>query len=192
MTNSVYEEYRRLFNLLRSSIDSVLEVGALPNKNSLLNAPELSEVSNKVGVNLSEYGKYKDVEVLQADARKLPFPSESFDLVVCSSTLEHIPNFWLACDEMKRVLKQEGSLIINVPGFIRMPIGDKLRGLAKRARLNDFFRRTTFTVYIHDAPYDYYRFSIYSMREIVMNDLEIEEIWSVMNPPRIFGWGRKK
>jgi len=51
----------------------------------------------------------------------LPFPDKSFDNVICSSVLEHIPNMTLlykAINESRRVLRPQGILIINIPnGF---------------------------------------------------------------------------
>jgi len=41
--------------------------------------------------------------------------SDSFDLVICGQALEHIPYFWDVFQEMARVLKPEGSLIVIVP-----------------------------------------------------------------------------
>lgn len=52
-----------------------------------------------------------------ADAAHLPFADESFDLVVCSEVLEHLPDYQPALAEMRRVLKPTGVLAITVPRF---------------------------------------------------------------------------
>lgn len=191
MIHKTYIEYRRLFSELDQKINSVLEVGALPNGHALLNAPELERLETKVGVNLFISGKYKDIEVIKADARELPFPNLSFDLIVCASTLEHIPNFWVACGEMKRVLNSGGVMIVSVPGFVDSPAGNKFRRISQKMHLPDLFQRGTPTMRIHDAPHDYYRFSISCVKEVVMSGLEVSKTWSIMNPPRIYSIGSK-
>jgi SAM-dependent methyltransferase len=52
------------------------------------------------------------------DMRHLPFPSGSFDLVVHSDTLEHVPEPELALTECRRVLAAEGALAFTVPVII--------------------------------------------------------------------------
>ena len=56
-----------------------------------------------------------NVTILEGDIRKLPYPDESFDVVVCSEVLEHIPNPIEVLTEIKRVLKRHGTFISTVP-----------------------------------------------------------------------------
>jgi len=41
---------------------------------------------------------------------------EEFDLVMCFDTLEHDDKFWLTIEEMKKVLRPGGYLLLGVPG----------------------------------------------------------------------------
>ncbi len=50
-----------------------------------------------------------------ADIYRLPFWDSSFDLVICSEVLEHIPDDRKAMRELFRVLKPGGWSIIQVP-----------------------------------------------------------------------------
>jgi SAM-dependent methyltransferase len=50
-----------------------------------------------------------------ASAGQLPFASDSFDVVVCTQVLEYVPRPQEAVDEMRRVLKAGGSLLLSVP-----------------------------------------------------------------------------
>jgi ubiquinone/menaquinone biosynthesis C-methylase UbiE len=51
------------------------------------------------------------------NALSLPFPDASFDKIVCSEVLEHIPDYKQAVSEIERVLKPGGTLAISVPRF---------------------------------------------------------------------------
>jgi ubiquinone/menaquinone biosynthesis C-methylase UbiE len=48
-------------------------------------------------------------------AYKLPFESQKFDAVICSEVLEHVPNPELILNEIFRVLKEGGKLVVSVP-----------------------------------------------------------------------------
>jgi len=52
-----------------------------------------------------------------ADALHLPFADESFDVIVCSEVLEHIPDYAQALREITRILKPGGKLAISVPRY---------------------------------------------------------------------------
>ena len=45
------------------------------------------------------------------------FGEESFDVVICCDTLEHIDYFWIALEEMKSIVRSGGYLLITVPDF---------------------------------------------------------------------------
>lgn len=55
--------------------------------------------------------------LLAAEATCLPFADSSFDLVICSEVLEHIPADSLAISEILRVLKPGRNLVISVPRY---------------------------------------------------------------------------
>lgn len=63
-----------------------------------------------------DYGKkhYKSLELLYADAHKLPFQANSFDLVICTEVLEHVNDPAGVLREIKRVLKKNGSAIVEM------------------------------------------------------------------------------
>lgn len=58
-----------------------------------------------------------DYQVMQADINALPFDDASFDCVICSEVLEHIPEHEKALSELVRVLKPSGSLVVSVPRY---------------------------------------------------------------------------
>lgn len=66
-----------------------------------------------------------------ASAEKLPFPDASFDTVVCTQVMEHLPHPWIAATEMARVLRPGGHVIVTAP-FMQ----------GSHADPSDFFRYT--------------------------------------------------
>ncbi len=66
-----------------------------------------------------------------ADAESLPQPSGSVGSVIAVSTFEHVPRFWRGFEEIYRVLRPDGVLLVACP----------------------------FYFYIHAFPNDYWRFT---------------------------------
>lgn len=85
----------------------------------------------------------------RADAHALPFTEASFEVVLCTEVLEHLPEPQRAIDEMFRVLIPGGRLLLT----------------------------TRFLFPIHDAPHDYFRFTKYGLRYLLrrFEDVHIEE-----------------
>jgi SAM-dependent methyltransferase len=52
---------------------------------------------------------------MDPSSEPLPFPNESFDIVVCLETLEHMLSPYYAILEMRRVLKNGGTFVCSVP-----------------------------------------------------------------------------
>ncbi|HEY4376614.1 MAG TPA: class I SAM-dependent methyltransferase [Acidimicrobiales bacterium] len=49
------------------------------------------------------------------DGTRLPFPDNTFDRIICSEVMEHIPDDEAAAAELGRVLKPGGTLAVTVP-----------------------------------------------------------------------------
>ena len=54
----------------------------------------------------------------QGDATRLPFPDDTFDRVIASEVLEHIPDDVSAYHELARVLRPGGMLAVTVPAWL--------------------------------------------------------------------------
>ena len=88
------------------------------------------------------------VDVLAA-AGDLPFDDARFDCVVCTEVLEHCPDPWAAGAEIARVLRPGGWAFVSTP-FLRP---------------------------LHEAPYDYHRFTPWGLAELAArSDLGVERI----------------
>lgn len=59
-------------------------------------------------------------EVVQASVFALPFPDASFDTVICSEVIEHVPDDPLVLGELTRVLKPNGRLVLGTPDYGRV------------------------------------------------------------------------
>jgi len=99
------------------------------------------------------------------------FEPESFDLVLCCETFEHDDKFWETLDQMKKVLKPGGWLLITVPGI--------------------FFIH-------HDFPGDYYRFTKTAVESWYkeFEDVHVEEFADPNDIPEkpntsVMAYGRK-
>jgi SAM-dependent methyltransferase len=57
--------------------------------------------------------------LLQGDMNFLPFGDETFDAVVCSEVIEHIPRAEVRLTELVRVLRPQGVLILGTPDYAR-------------------------------------------------------------------------
>jgi len=76
------------------------------------------------------------------DGSTLPFQDNSFDSILCTEVLEHIPNLDKILKELHRVLKQNGKILISVP----------------------------FVWNEHEIPNDYQRFSRFGIRLFLENN----------------------
>lgn len=72
------------------------------------------------------------------DAHQIPFKDSSFDLIIASQVLEHTFKPWEVAIELQRVVKVEGSLLIETP----------------------------FNFPYHSPPYDFYRFTFTGLRSL--------------------------
>jgi SAM-dependent methyltransferase len=194
----VFDEFEHICARRRAGGD-VLEVGAVPADDTLLFLPTLSAARSRVGINLNEPVRYRDVEILHGDANSLQcFADESFDTVVCNSVLEHDPYFWKSVGEVHRVTRPGGLIVIGVPGFTRLPIerlasrlARFLRGVGASRAASDAFDASTLVLRTHPFPGDYYRFSRQAVQQVFLAGLDDTEVHSLMTPPRIIGAGKK-
>lgn len=64
-----------------------------------------------------------------AEASHLPFKSNLFNIIICAHLLEHVPKPKKVIVEIRRVISDEGTLIINVPNELTVL---KIKRLIKR------------------------------------------------------------
>jgi ubiquinone/menaquinone biosynthesis C-methylase UbiE len=100
----------------------ILDVGA----GELRNKPQCKHL-NYISQDFCQYGGKGDGTALQtgnwdttkidivSDITSIPLPDASFDVVLCTEVLEHVPDPVAALKEMCRLVKIDGQIIITVP-----------------------------------------------------------------------------
>lgn len=169
----------------------VLEIGAEPAATTLLALPELSGL-HRIGVNIGFPAQTTPwgFRLERMNANDLSgFGSGSFGLVLCNAVLEHDRFFWRTIDEIHRLTRPGGFVVIGTPGYGEQALPGNI--VLDPARPAEALAEATVTYKLHDAPGDYYRFTEAAMRDVFLRDLEIIEIASVMVPPRVVGVARK-
>jgi len=125
---------------------------------------------NVIGLDINEW----NIERAKANAPNAKFvvgdcedmrmiPSCSFDLVVFTETLEHIPNPQRALQEVKRVLRVGGIAVITVPS----------QSLIWR------FRKYLTTTHPHSEPF-HHNFSKHELIELLKRHFEILELAKIV------------
>jgi SAM-dependent methyltransferase len=99
------------------------------------NGPYAAWFPNRVALDIR---RGAGVQVI-GDAQALGIGTETFEVVLCTEVLEHLPEPQRAIDETYRVLIPGGTLLIT----------------------------TRFLFPIHDAPHDFYRFTKYGLRHLL-------------------------
>ena len=104
---------------LNSPPQTILEVGCAGGHLSHL-LSQLFPKSQVTGIDVYKSAiteaktRYPKLNFKVADAHKLPFPKHTFDLVMCSETIEHLTRPKTALHEIHRVLKPAGHALIEM------------------------------------------------------------------------------
>lgn len=71
----------------------------------------------------------RDVTLLRASADRLPFPAGSFDVVLCTEVLEHVPDPRAVLAELLRVVAPGGRVVVSVPNEANI---DRVKRMIRR------------------------------------------------------------
>jgi ubiquinone/menaquinone biosynthesis C-methylase UbiE len=80
-------------------------------------------------------------DLSQGEATRLPFREETFDIVCCLETLQHSPYDKIAMNEIARVTKPRGMVIVSVPHDANVTGKEKLPEHYKRYSLETLKER---------------------------------------------------
>ncbi len=101
-----------------------------------------TNVRDYVGVDIENEGHSHQAEDIDVffDGTTVPFENETFDSLLATEVLEHVPNIEHSLQELQRVLKAKGKILITVP----------------------------FVWAEHELPYDFRRLSLNGLEEILL------------------------
>ena len=85
----------------------------------------------------SAYADRSNLQLIEASCTQMPFEAASFDMVLSFETIEHIHHQADFLDEIKRVLKPDGVLILSCPN--KAEYSDK-RGFANEFHVKELYR----------------------------------------------------
>lgn len=147
-------------------------------------------------------------KIIQGYAENLPFEEKSFDVVFSSHVLEHVNNEQKSLQEMKRVLKDDGILIIGMPttamtliSFIsqlffltHVRVYEFVRNLFTKNVFNNF--AAIFVYKSHSSPrantifYDFLHYRVSNWKKVLAKEFNIQKkIEPCLYPyPDYFQW----
>lgn len=73
----------------------------------------------------ASYG-FKNVDLKLVGSEKLLFADNTFDLIVATEVLEHVPDLKITTVELKRITKPQGFILVSAPVYLN------LRGFSKK------------------------------------------------------------
>lgn len=136
---------------------------------------------------------WRERPIIQASAEDLPFPDDSFDVVYSSHVLEHVRSESKALEEMKRVLKPNGVLILGMPTAAMSLVAlfstllltthismyHFIRSIGRKEMVERFIR--VFLPTSHSYPrakyiwYDLFHYRIFSWKKTVSKHFQIQQ-----------------
>lgn len=96
----------------------ILEIGArqVAGQEAIADLRPLFKDKNYVGID-TRPGPGVDAV---ADVEALPHPDASVGAVIAMNTFEHVPRFWRGFDEIHRVLRPDGVLLVSCPFYFHL------------------------------------------------------------------------
>jgi SAM-dependent methyltransferase len=132
------------------------------------------QICQKAGEIARMYSNGNRPEFIPCDVRKLPFPENSFDLIISDSTLDHFKkkdDINIALSELTRVLAPGGTLIITMDN--KGNITDPLFRLWILLGLSPFYIGKTYTI-------------AQLKSNLMKSGLRVEDSTTLIHNPRFF------
>lgn len=99
-----------------------------------------------------EQSMYDEKVDIRAPATAIPVEDASFDAIVCTEVLEHVPEPSLVLTEFRRILRPGGVVLLTVP----------------------------FVWFLHEEPYDFYRYTTHGLQHLLettgFDDIEVNPL----------------
>jgi len=108
------KRFKIITGMIGSQTDGILDVGCGSSK-------IIQSLPGAVGLDYNiaklRYLRRFHTQLVHGSIFGLPFADETFETVVCSQVIEHIPDTTFAVSELLRVLKPGGRLILGTPDY---------------------------------------------------------------------------
>jgi len=152
----------------------------------------------------------KSFVLSSADALALPFADDSFDKVICSEVLEHIPDYRGALREIGRVLRPGGLFCASVPrrwpericwafseayhevpgGHLRIFDGGRLRDEIEEFGMRQYYRHWAHALH---APFWWLQCLFWNSRDDnwLVRQYRRLLVWDLMQRPPLTRWLEK-
>ncbi|WP_373036551.1 class I SAM-dependent methyltransferase [Sulfurimonas sp.] len=146
ITNAFYLNWRQLSKSMKNALPylkgNCIDVGAgtAPYQDMISKKVDRYTVADHTDTRASMFALASS-EFVEADVLDLPFEDESADTIIFTQVLEHVSDPNLALDQITRVLKTDGILVISVP----------------------------FIFQAHAQPHDYWRFSQRGIKKLLQD-----------------------
>jgi len=88
---------------------------------------DLRFLSVKSALSLTKKNNSQTIKLLNSNSASMPFPSDTFDVIVSINVFEHVDNLRETLIECKRVIKKDGLIFLHFPPFYS-PWGAHLEG----------------------------------------------------------------
>jgi len=130
------EEVTRINKIVSACTGKTLDIGCADQQIRSLLKPDCEYIGLDYLQTVSNL--YGTLPMIFGDAQKLPVLDDSMDTVILTEVLEHVPDPVATLNEIFRVLKPSGKLVMSMP----------------------------FLYPIHDAPYDFQRLTLFGLHEL--------------------------
>jgi 2-polyprenyl-3-methyl-5-hydroxy-6-metoxy-1,4-benzoquinol methylase len=115
--------------------------------------------ANEYALEIAKENGFDDVRyITDFDSCSLPYPNDTFDLIICKDVIEHLVSPNILLRELSRVLNRNGSLLLHVPNQFC------LYGRIKFLFTNNI---DTFDYFPESATYNYPHIRFFSHKDLI-------------------------
>lgn len=117
--------------------------------------------SEQIEIARKDQGENEYLKFVEADASKLPYGNNEFDLVLSFDVLHHIPNWVMTIEEVNRVLKPNGFYVLSDLAFSNFLVKNfrgllsKFGGLFTVDDINHQFQMDNFDIVYEEKSNNY-------------------------------------
>lgn len=137
--------YIDIKNVLPKFKGKVLDIGCGQSPYKFLLNPSLSSYTGIDIIDANNFD-YQNSEIIPFDGENIPFPSNTFNAIICTEVLEHVYQHQKLVDEIYRVCENGATGIITIP----------------------------FSARYHYIPYDYFRYTPSALQKIFSKFSRVE------------------